>query len=69
MKLLDALVSAIEQKQVSKLIAKDGTTARLAHFAFADDGSNAFLSEVETEELVPLLEEWCRQQRTEMVVQ
>ena len=66
MKLLDALVAAIELKQVSQLQAVDGAVAHMVHFAFSDSGDNAFLSAMPLEELVPRLEEWCRQQRIEM---
>lgn len=42
------------------------TKARMVHFAFSDEGGDAFVSEIEIEELVPLLEGWCQRQRAEM---
>lgn len=62
MKLLDALVAAARAKPMGI------THARMVHFAIADDKDVAFLSEIELEELVPVIEEWCRQRRAEMVV-
>jgi hypothetical protein len=40
--------------------------AKVAHFAFSDDGVVAFLSEIEEYELIMLLEEWCRVRREGM---
>ena len=36
--------------------------ARIVHFAFTENDV-AFLSEITTEELIPMLEDWCRKQR------
>ena len=51
MTLLDALVKVT---QTPPVVAIPG--ARLVHFAFAE-GTSAYLSELELEELLPLLEE------------
>ena len=59
MTLLEALVDTMKD-------AGGVEGARLAHFAFSHNGSNAYLSQIERDELVPLLEEWCKQQRNEM---
>lgn len=38
--------------------------AKTAHLAFSDDGTkSAYLSELALEELLPLVEDWCSQQR------
>ena len=67
MKLLNSLVEVIESQQLKGIRAReDGEVARLVHFAFDENGNNAYLSELELEELVPLLEEWCKQRRIEM---
>ncbi len=58
MTLLEALVETTKQHSSVR-------DARMAYFAFSDN-ENAFISEIELEELVLLLEEWCRQQRFEM---
>lgn len=54
------LLNALE-KAVAKF--RGITQARTAHFAFDDSGGNAFVSEIPSEELVPLVEEWCREMR------
>lgn len=60
MNLLEALVDSV--KPNGRI-----TNARAAFFAFADDSEeSAFLSELPVEELVPLLERWCREQRMNM---
>lgn len=65
-KLLDALTKVVKSQQLGGIRAKEnGEVARLAYFAFAD-GDGAFISELELDELVPLLEEWCRNRRIEM---
>lgn len=66
MKLLDSLIKVVESQQLQGIVTHDGRVARLVHFAFTDDGQTAFLSEIETEELVPLLEQWCAARRAEM---
>lgn len=61
MKLLEALVSSVQDKEPKV------PGANMVYFAFSEDGDeNAFLSEIELDELVPMLEEWCKRQRQEM---
>jgi len=59
MTLLEALVEATQTQPITV------THARLAFFAFGD-GETAYLSELENEDLLPLLEEWCAARRAEM---
>jgi hypothetical protein len=67
MKLLDALVEVVESQQMKGIKAReDGEVARLAYFAFIGEGDVAYLSELELDELVPLLEDWCKNRRVEM---
>jgi hypothetical protein len=65
MTLLEALCAAVKDYPLPCVRNSLGVESQMVIFAFADK-ENAFLSEIETEELVPLLEEWCRQQRLEM---
>lgn len=60
MNLLDALVMAVQRNSIVI------PSARLAHFAFTEKGDSAFITELEVEELVPLLEDWCRARRAEI---
>lgn len=60
MTLLEALVETTKGCSVSH--------ARLVHLAFSED-SDAYLSQIELEELVPLLERWCSARRAEMEMQ
>ncbi len=67
MTLLDALAEVVNSQQLKSIrSSRDGEQARLVHFAFDDKGGIAFLSELEVEELVPLLEDWCKARRVEM---
>ncbi|MCR4301795.1 MAG: hypothetical protein NUV51_09310 [Sulfuricaulis sp.] len=61
MTLLDALAAGVKDIGVRRR----GVDARLVHFAFTEEES-AYLSEIDLDELVPMLEDWCRQRRTEM---
>ena len=65
MTLLEALAKAVDGKEIH-VQAADGEIARTVFFVFTEIGDSAFLSEVELEELVPLLEKWCQEQRFEM---
>lgn len=65
MTLLEALVKATEKTEVH-VKNKAGELARTVFFVFTEDGESAFLSEVAMDELVPLLEKWCAEQRVEM---
>jgi hypothetical protein len=64
MELLDALVEVVGSLKGIK--TRENDIARLVHSAFDENSDNAYLSELELEELVPLLEEWCKQRRIEM---
>lgn len=59
MKLLEALVEEIERKKPGIV------NARMAYFAFGVD-EVAFLAQIETEELISLLEKWCEAQRQQL---
>jgi len=66
MELLDALVKAAEGKDIHVRSMTTGEVARTVVFVFMEDGSNAFISEVAEDELVPLLEKWCGDKRAAM---
>ena len=65
MTLLEALVDSM------KFRGPGVTHAKMVFFAFATNdgdeltGDFAYLSEVELDELVPLLEDWCKARRAE----
>lgn len=61
MKLLEALSELVQKTQPS--ISK----ARLVYFAISDSGGEtAYLSQVPPEELLEILEAWCRSRREAM---
>lgn len=57
MTLLNALKSSTKK-------ARPIAHAKVAFFAISDGGDIAFLSEMTLEELVPLLDQWCKYQRS-----
>lgn len=65
MQLLDALMKAVEGTDIH-VQDMNGEIARTVIFVFTDEDESAFVSELETEELVPLLERWCTMKRKEM---
>jgi len=59
MTLLEALAKTVESAGKGSIPG-----AKIAYFAFSDDGDeSAFLSEIEVDELIPLLERWCKNRR------
>lgn len=58
--IVEALRASLKEQRPAALLQ-----TRVAHFAF-DRRSISFLSELPIEDLVPLLEVWCREQRSQM---